>query len=349
MEDFIKKYVNFKNIIFTVVALTFLIFIITCKEITIVFFASFVIACSLNPIVDKLEKKMPRHLAAVLVCFGILFIFLAIFIPVCIASIEQIRHFFYKLPVYIDNFDEFLFKFPFAHKIKFLADNADNVMEQLSLSYSDILYRALDIGKNVGTALTYLLVSIIIIFNMVIDKNSIKNFYLHLFPENMRENAKEVGNIIAKKMGGYLLSFFGTSLSVAIIMAIGLALLRVPYPILLGIITGVFDIVPIIGPAIALLICIIATYEAGMNAVIATIVVFAIAQLVENNFVRPFFFSKIMNVNTIVIFLFMFIAIKYLGVVGVIFAPALAAMASVLFEELYLKKINETNTENKEE
>ena len=47
-----------------------------------------------------------------------------------------------------------------------------------------------------------------------------------------------------------------------------------------------------------------------------------------------------MHIHPIVIFLFLFIAAEYIGFVGVVFAPALAALVAVLFEELYLKKIN---------
>ena len=56
-DDVLKKYMNFKNVTFTLILVLFLFFIFNCKDIAIMFFASFVIACSLNPIVDKLSKK----------------------------------------------------------------------------------------------------------------------------------------------------------------------------------------------------------------------------------------------------------------------------------------------------
>ena len=116
--------------------------------------------------------------------------------------------------------------------------------------------------------------------------------------------------------------------------------MHVPYALWLAVITAVLDIIPIIGPALALIICLVAVYESGTAIILSVIGVFAIAQLVENNLVRPYIFSKVMKVHPIVIFLFLFIAAEYIGFVGVIFAPALAALVAVLFEELYLKKIN---------
>ena len=339
-ENVVKKYVNFKYITFTFIVILFLFFIFSCKDIAIMFFASFVIACSLNPIVDRLSKKLPRGIATDLVTIAIIILTLGIFIPICIISFGQISVFMSKLPNYIDNFDEFIFSIPFLKQFHILANNADNLMEQVSMSSTDLVSRVIDIGKYIARSGMYLVVSIIIIFNLVSDKESIKNYYLKAFPSNMRERAEEVGKIIADKMGGYVIALLVTSLSVGVVMIIGLSILKVPYALLLAVITAVLDIIPIIGPALALIICMLAVYESGMYAVIAVISIFALSQFIENNFVRPYVFGKVMHIHPIVIFLFMFIAAEYIGFVGVIFAPALAALVAVLFEELYLKKIN---------
>lgn len=338
-EDIFKKYINSKNITFMLIVILFLFFIFNCKDISIMFFASFVIACSLNPIVDKLSQKLPRGIAADIVTAGIIFLILLIFIPVCMISFEQISIFMDKLPNYIDNFDEFIFGIPFLKQFHFLANDADNFMEQISLSSSDLLSHAVDVGKFIGKACMYLLVSVILIFNFVSDKSIIKNYYIKSFPQNMRKKAEEVGNIISEKMGGYVFALVITSMSVGLVMLIGLSILQIPYAFLLAVITAVFDIIPIVGPAFALIICLLAIYESGTFAIISVIAIFILAQLIENNFVRPYVFGKVMNIHPIVIFLFMFIAAEYIGFVGVIFAPALAALVAVLYEELYLKKL----------
>lgn len=338
-EDMIKKYVNFRYITFNIIVILFLFFIFKCKDIAIMFFASFVIACSLNPIVDKLSKKLPRGIAVDIVTAGVLILILAILIPVGLLAFEQISIFMDKFPGYIDNFDEFIFSIPALKHFHFLASDADNLMEQVSLSSSGILTHAIDVGKCIGKAIMYLIVSIIIIFNFVSDKTNIKNYFLKAFPSNMRKKAEEIGKIISDKMGGYVIALLLTSFSVGIIMLVGLLILKIPYALLLAIITAVLDIIPIVGPALALIICLIAVYETGTFAIISVISIFILAQFIENNFVRPYVFGKVMHIHPVVIFLFIFIAAEYIGFMGVVFAPALAALVAVLFEELYLKKI----------
>ena len=128
--------------------------------------------------------------------------------------------------------------------------------------------------------------------------------------------------------------------SVGIIMTIGLLIAKVDYAVLLGLITAVLDIIPVIGPGIALIICLLTAYKAGWFTLLMIVVVFAIAQLAENNFIRPFIFGKFLDLHPLIIYLFLFITAQYLGIVGVIFAPAIAATVCVLIEELYIKNIN---------
>ena len=67
--------------------------------------------------------------------------------------------------------------------------------------------------------------------------------------------------------------------------------------------------------------------------------VFGGAQLIENNFVRPFVFSKLLNIHPLLVFLFIFLGAKFFGILGVVFAPAIAALAVVLIEEIYMRSI----------
>ena len=101
-DVFVKKYITVKNIIFFVIALLFLIFITKIKDIAILFFASYVIACSLNPLVDKMEKKMSRSSASVLVLSGILILSAGFLLPLILVAGHQIKSFLLMLPEHID-------------------------------------------------------------------------------------------------------------------------------------------------------------------------------------------------------------------------------------------------------
>ncbi len=337
-ESFAKIF-TLKNIIFWIVLLLLIIFAFSNKDITLMVFASFVISCSLNPLVDKLSTKMKRGLASALVLgLFILAIFLFI-IPIIFIGVQQIGSFADALPRYANNINEYLNKSQTlinlgvdkSSIIGFLSSGLNNLAKSFS--------SAVVVVKGFGSALVYILISIIFTYFFMADKDKVKETFLRFFPTDMRGRVEEIVGIIAKKMGGYITAQSYAIASVGIVMTIGLMLFHIDYAILLGLITAISDLIPVVGPAFALVICILATYEGGILPVVGVLLSFAAAQIIENNFVRPYAFSKLLNIHPLLIFLFLFIAAKYFGVIGALFAPAIAAFVCVLIEELYMKNI----------
>lgn len=341
-DNLFAKYVTIKNIIFGIIAILAIIFVFKNIDIALVFFASFVIACSLNPIVDKIDSyaKISRNTASAIVLSGTALVCILIIVPTIFMAASEMSSFAVKFPVYIDEADDFLTKIPFAKHLGYNGVNTDAIASALSAYSEEILSNIINIGKNVGSSIVYFIISCMITFYFMSDKKNLKKAYLNLFPSEMRSNAENIINIISQKIGGYMSALIITMTSVGIVMVIGLMILGVPYALLLGLITAVMDIIPVVGPAIAFLICIVTTYQAGLPAVLSVIAVFAIAQIVENNLVRPYVFGKFLDIHPLLIYLFLFIAAKYMGVTGVIFAPAIAATICVLTEELYIKSLN---------
>ena len=77
-----------------------------------------------------------------------------------------------------------------------------------------------------------------------------------------------------------------------------------------------------------------------IGIVIGVIAIYIIAQWISNNFIRPLIFGKFMDLHPLVILLSFLVAAEFLDVWGVILAPAMAAVLAVLFDELYVKQIN---------
>ncbi len=339
LNNIFQKYLTAKNIIFFIIAILFLVFVSKIQDIVIMFFASFVISCSLEPIVKKLSKKYSRATAAGITLAGMLLVICAFFIPILIIGGSEISNFAASFPEHLASLKTFLLKLPMVSQSNFANMDIGGIISSASGVTSNVINETINIGKNVGSAFVYLIASIIIIYYFMADRDIIHKTYLRLFPSQMREKAEEITDTISQKVGGYVVAQIVTMASVGIIMTIGLLILRVDYALLLGLITAIFDIIPVVGPGLALIICLIAAFKSGPLVLALIVVVFAIAQLAENNFVRPYIFSKFLDLHPLIIYLFLFITAKYLGVIGVIFAPAIAATAVVLIEELYMKNL----------
>ena len=339
-DVFVRKYITVKNIIFFIIAILFLIFITKIKDIAILFFASYVIACSLNPLVDKLNKKMNRSLASSLVLGGVLLISAVFLVPMFVMGGHQIKSFLLSLPEHISTVKEFLISIPVLNKSIFSQLDLGEVISSTSNFTTKFVNSSIDFSMGFASAIVYFLAACIIIYYFLADKDIVKKTYLSLFPRQLKEKADDIIEVISKKIGGYVLAQIVTIASVGIIMTIGLMLLKVDYALILGILNAILDLIPVIGPGIGLVITILMAYKMGPLTIALIVVVFIIAQWAENNLVRPYIFGKFLDLHPLIIYFFLFVTAQYLGVVGVIFAPAIAATVCVLIEELYIKNIN---------
>lgn len=339
-DIFVKKYITPKNIIFFIIAILFLFFLTKIKDIAILFFASYVIACSLNPLVNKLSKKMSRPLASSLVLGTALTGIMLFFVPIIFTAAKQIKSFLVLLPEHLNMVKEFIatnsvFKmFPAEQfDISEILSSAGNIT-------SSFVNHSIGYSIEFASAIIYFLAACIIIYYFLADKDVVRKAYMSLFPAQMKNKAEEIIQSISQKIGGYVVAQIVTMTSVGIIMIIGLMLIGVDYAALLGLLTAIFDIIPVVGPAIALVIILLVAYKLGAIKIALIIALFAFAQWAENNLVRPYIFSKFLDLHPLIIYFFLFLTAQYLGVVGVIFAPAIAATVCVLIDELYIKNVN---------
>jgi predicted PurR-regulated permease PerM len=318
----IQKLGNSQNIIFLIGIIIYGICLFTITDIALMLFVTYVIACALNPLVDKLEKKCKRNIAAAIVFGGFVGGILLMFLPIIIIGGKEIAHLAAQYPQYVDSVKDFVMNSPV---VKDFANSGGLLASITSISKGGI----------------YLFVSLIFTYFLIVDRDKILNCIIRFFPEKSRKRMREVFIISDEKLSRFVSGQFIASASVGLIVIVGLLCLKVDSAIILGCISAVLDIVPIVGPAIALVICLAVTYKLGWTVVILTAVIFMIAQIVENNVVKPYVFGKFMDLHPIVIYIFLFVCAKYFGAVGAIFAPAIAADTCVFIEELYLKNMDE--------
>ena len=94
----------------------------------IMFFASFVIACSLNPLVDKFFPRLKRPVASGIILSGIILLILLIFIPLIIMAGNEIKSFAVSFPQYFANIEDFVDKIPFVNKSDIAKIDITNVV-----------------------------------------------------------------------------------------------------------------------------------------------------------------------------------------------------------------------------
>ncbi len=341
----IKNCFTAKNISFTILILTILFLLVKMTDVALLLFCSYVISSSINPFVDKMQEKMPRALATVIMITLITLITLGVFIPIIIMSVNEIKDFLNQLPQQIQNIQHFLDTFKIGgHDISQYL-NIDTVLDNSTNIAKEVIDKSINFTLGIVGVLTILVTVGIIVFFLTNDREEIKNFSLKLFPKTMRNRASKVMDDLETKVGGYVTAQILSITIVGIIVAVCLLIMRVEYAVFLGFISAILDLVPIVGPVLSGVLILLVAFPKGWLICTLAIGSLLLGQFVENNWAKPYFFSKYMDLHPLVVIFSFVVAAKFLGVVGVLIAPAIAAVFVTLFEEIYVKTMNDESNE----
>ncbi len=335
-----KRFWTSKNIIFTVLVIALLLIFPKIVGILMLFFGSYVIACALNPFVTKLMNKMSRPLASSIVMFSSILAIIALFIPIFFVAFKEIKTFMVTLPDKITEFANFLMNFKInGSKLPDMID-IDAILNNSSDVAQNVVNHSLTITAGIIQAVVILVAMTMIVYYILIDKAYLKAKFLEFFPPDLKDKAQDILSTISSKVGKYVRAQILSMVAVGIMVSIVLVIFRVEYSTLLGLISGILDIIPILGPSIALGVILLVAYPLGLTKLILIVLGFLAVQQISNYVVRPVLFGKMMSLHPLMIFLALFLAQQFLGFWGVILSPAIAATVCVLIDELYLKPIN---------
>ena len=345
-----KRFWTTKNIIFTILVVVLLLMLPKIIGILMLFFGSYVLACALNPYVSKLMQKMKnRTVAASLVLFGSIAAIIALFIPIAFVAYKEIKTFLITMPEKIADFSNFFMNTKiYGHKLPEMVD-LDTILGSSSSLAQGVVNQSLNFTVTIFQLVMISVALTMIVYYILIDKTYLKQKFLEFFPPDLKDKANEILTNISNKVGGYVRAQIISMAAVGVMISIVLVIFGIEYATLLGLVSGLLDIVPILGPTIALSIIILVAYPAGLVKIVLIIIGFLAVQQISNYVVRPVLFGKLMELHPLMIFLALFLAEQFLGFWGVILSPAIAATVCVLIDELYLSPINLKLKENEDE
>ncbi len=334
------KVLSLKNIIVFLIVAGIVTLAIFSLDILMMLFASFVITCAINPIIDKMEKYIPRVWSVTIVLLVMILAAVLILIPLISISVREAAGLIGQFTNAFDNIDKFLNFKIFDRTISSLI-TLDSLKEPLAQGAQSLLENSITAGKWIANFLTTFFAITIMVFYFAYDEKRLKDKFIEFFAPNQKEKALNILNNISSKVGNYVLAQGIAMIFVGALTTLGLLLIHNNHAFLLGFITCIFDIIPVIGPAIAVGLGLLTSLSGGILYVLLTFMIFMVAQWAQNQLLRPIVFGKLLNMHPLVIIVALLVSAKFLGFWGVILSPAIASVICVLVDELYLNRINE--------
>lgn len=341
----LKKFFNPKILTFTVLIIILLLLLPKLSGLLMLLFASFVLAAALNPFVNKLQNYIKnRAVAASIIVLSSIVTLFALILPIIVMCYKEIELFISIMPQKAANLYNFithtkLYGKSISEMIPF--DNLANASTNIA---QNVFNQSINITMTLAQTVFITLALTMFIYYILVDKAYLRDKFLEFFPPNLKEKAGAILYNITSKVGNYVRAQAVSMITVGVMVTIEVAVLGIEYPILLGLIAGICDIIPLLGPTIAIAIIVVIAFPLGWVKIVLAIVLFLVVQQISNYVIRPFLFGKFMKLHPINIMVALFVAEEFLGVWGVILSPAIAATICVLIDELYLAPINQKET-----
>lgn len=195
------------------------------------------------------------------------------------------------------------------------------------------------IGNTMSSFTDVLLNTVLIpiyMFLFLLYRNLFLKFLSKLFKAEHQHRVKDVLTQVKLSVQSYLVGIMIEVVIVSTLTSIGLSIVGVKYPILLGVITGVLNLIPYIGILIAGTLSIVATLtsSADISVILGVIGVNIVVQLLDNNVLIPMVVSSKVKINAFVSIVAIIIGGAIGGVAGMFLAIPLTAILKVIFDRV---------------
>jgi predicted PurR-regulated permease PerM len=315
-----KIEISYRTIVFTVVFLLFLWFLYAIRAVLLALFISMILMSALNPFVTKLQqKKVPRSLAIMIIFILILTLFSGILAAVVPPLVEQTRSLINQIPKIIDH-------------VGGLPINQQVISDQLGSVPGNIYRLIIGTFSNLIALFTLLVLS----YYLLSERGNLHR-YLVLFFGSAKTEAKARDFItrLEQQIGGWVRGELALMIIIGLLTYIGLKILGVNYALPLSIIAGLLEIIPNIGPTIALIPAVLVALTSSPVTALATVALYFLIQQFENNIIVPKIMQRAVGVKPLIVIIALMTGAKLAGVLGAALAVPGYLVLKVVIEEIY--------------
>ncbi len=194
-------------------------------------------------------------------------------------------------------------------------------------------------GGSVGQAVSFTpavasaLVSIIFIlalaFNWTLDREILVRSFILRLPSAWRDEVRDLVDLGECKVGAFLRGQVILSLVVAVAMTVSMFLIGMPSPLVLGILAGIFEAIPLLGPFLGAILPLLLAITGSPDKIIWVIVAVVIIQQLEGQLLVPRVMNAAVGVNPILTILIFTAFTSLLGLTGAILSVPIAAFIQI--------------------
>ena len=194
-------------------------------------------------------------------------------------------------------------------------------------------------AKGAFSAFTTGVIILFLTFFLLNGGQQMKKAVIQIVPNRFFEPALVLIEGLDRQLGDYLRSRLIQTIILSIVAAIGYWILGLRFAILIGIIAGLANLIPYIGPFIGAIPAIVVVFlesRFGLGwSLLAVIVLTLVIQIVDNAIITPLIIGKSVELGPVITIVVVLLGEQLLGLIGLLMAVPIAAMCKLIIEEVW--------------
>lgn len=324
------------RVLFVVLLAMFLYFI---RDIAAIVLFALVIASAIDPLAVWLQRKGISRLFTVPAVYVIFLSFIGFVVYLIIPPIfNEAKELSLILPGYMEKVSSYLQFLNISDGQKFTG-NLDIFLNSAQDNFGSVAENTVTTAVNIFGGVTSAVLILIISFYLSVREHGIDNFLRAIVPLSHEHYAMNLWARSKRKIGQWAQGQLVLGFIVGITVFIGLSLLGINYAVILGIIAGIAELVPIVGVMVSGTVAVLLAAAQQPLLGVMTFLLFVIVQQFENHIIVPLVMNRIIGLSPLVIILSLLIGLKLGGILGMLLAIPLAAVAVEFWSDFEKKKI----------
>lgn len=309
---------------------------------------SMVIVYLLNPIVRFFARRgVPRAAATLLAYAAAILVLILLVVWTAPAIRDQAVQLVEQLPNIYDDFVAlvertlglvgFEVSVPRFDEIgEFIGDAGADIQGTLQ----EVVATAFDLALSVFEALALFLIAPVIAFYILVDLPHVGNTAVELLPDDQRAETIHVAERLGRALGGFVRGQLLAATFVGILSAVGYRLIGLELWLIIAIIAGLFNMIPFVGPWIAGILAVgVALVSGDLSTVVFAGIVALAVQQIDNHLISPLVLRATVKLHPALIILALLVGGSVGGLLGVILAVPLLAVAKVLASHFWRTRV----------
>jgi len=314
------------------------------KDLIILSMTAVVLAVTLAPAVDYIERRgLPRWAAVLLVYLSLTTVLVGFGLLVGPTVVQQTENLISQVPVY----SEALYYWVRDLASRVNVDQRDFITQLINpqaiadwglRSSQQLVLRSVGLTKGLVGGFLSLILVILLSAYMLTGSKSLLNGLIQMAPYPWNDRLQDQLGPVGERMAGFIQGRVLVSAILAVVITVGLNLLGMnEVALALGLIAGVTNLIPFVGPILGAIPAVVVAVSEGGLVWLWVLLLFVIVQNLEGNILTPLVVGSSVKLPPLYMLLTVIAGTQILGVLGALILPPWVSGVSVVVENLYLK------------